>query len=107
MPPSKEAAYLLSKATPLEVRSAPYTSPGEHEIVIKNQAFAINPADWFQQAFEPSPLSYPTIFGHDSAGVVEEAGSLVTRHGFKAGDRVVGHGYGMCTKRDSDGTFLQ
>jgi len=103
MPPSNEAAWLTSKATPLEVRSAPYTSPGEHEIVIKNSALAINPADWFQQAFVPFPLNFPAILGHDVAGVVEEVGSLVTR--FKAGDRVLGHARGMESKRDSDGTF--
>ena len=38
------AAYLVSKKKiPLEVKSAPYTTPGPNEIVIQNGAVAINP----------------------------------------------------------------
>jgi len=103
MSPSNEAAWLPSKGATFEVLPAPYTSPREHEIVVKNVALAINPADWYQQTFEPFPLTYPTILGHDTAGIVEEVGELVTR--FKVGDRVLGHGSGMSTKRDCDSTF--
>ena len=103
MPPSNEAAWLPSKGAALEVRPAPYTVPRQHEIVIRNVAVAMNPVDWAQQAYEPFPLIYPTILGHDTAGVVEEVGSSVTR--FKVGDRVLGHGCSMETKRDSDSTF--
>lgn len=105
MPPSNEAAWLYSKATLLEIKPAPYTSPGEHEIVIRNRALAINPVDWFQQAFEHFPMTYPVILGHDTAGTVEEVGKLVTR--FKVGDRVVGNGCGMDSKRNSEGAFQQ
>jgi hypothetical protein len=39
-----QAAYLVAKsARPLEVKSAPYTSPGPNEIVVKNGAVAVNP----------------------------------------------------------------
>lgn len=103
MSPSNEAAWLPSKATIFEIRRAPYTPPRAHEIVIKNLAVAVNPADWYQQTFEPFPLQYPTILGHDTAGVVEEVGESVTR--FKVGERVLGHGCGMSTKRDCDCTF--
>jgi len=101
--PSNEAAWLTSKGSPLEVRPAPYTVPGDHELVIQNFALAINPADWVQQAYEPYPLQFPTILGHDTAGIVHKVGSLVTR--FRIGDRVVGHGCGMTSKRDCDSTF--
>lgn len=48
--PSNRAAWLTaSKAKPLEVKSAPYTSPRENEIVIKNGAVAINPVDGAKQ----------------------------------------------------------
>jgi len=79
-------------ATPLEVKSAPYKSPGEHQIVIKSHAVAINPVDWAIQsrgnALFPF-LTYPFIGGSDAAGEVVEIGSSVTR--FKVGDRVVGN----------------
>ena len=48
--PSNQAAWLSAKsAKPLEVKSAPYTPPGENEMVVKNSAIAINPLDWFKQ----------------------------------------------------------
>lgn len=103
MPPSNEAAWLPAHASPLVIKPAPYTSPGEHEIVIKNAALAINPVDWVLQEHATRPLTYPTILGHDTAGIVEEVGSAVTR--FKAGDRVLGHACGLHTKRDCEGAF--
>jgi NADPH:quinone reductase-like Zn-dependent oxidoreductase len=89
--PTNTAAWLTTeKATPLEVKEAPYTSPGENEIVIKNRAVAINPVDWAIQARGNAvfPLSYPAILGLDVAGEVAEVGNGVTR--FKVGDRVLG-----------------
>jgi NADPH:quinone reductase-like Zn-dependent oxidoreductase len=47
--PSNAAAWLVAKHAKLVVKSAPYTSPREDEIVIKNQAVAINPIDWMKQ----------------------------------------------------------
>ncbi|KAG0646664.1 Dehydrogenase azaJ [Hyphodiscus hymeniophilus] len=89
---SNTAAWLTAeKATPLEVKEAPYTSPGENEILIRNGAVAINPVDWAIQARGSalfSWLKYPTILGSDIAGEVVEVGSAVTR--FKVGDRVLG-----------------
>jgi NADPH:quinone reductase-like Zn-dependent oxidoreductase len=46
--PSNAAAWLVAKHAKLEVKSAPYTSPREDEIVIKNHAVAINPIDWMK-----------------------------------------------------------
>jgi NADPH:quinone reductase-like Zn-dependent oxidoreductase len=44
--PSSTAAWLTAaKASPRKVKTAPYTSPRENEIVIKNGAVAINPVD--------------------------------------------------------------
>jgi len=89
--PSNTAAWLISaEANPLQVQSSPYNSPHENEIVIKNLAVAINPADWLIQergGLFPH-LRYPTILGSDVAGEVVEVGSSVTR--FKIGDRVTG-----------------
>jgi hypothetical protein len=70
--PSNTAAWLTaSQATPLEIKSAPYTSPGENEILIKNGAVAINPVDWAIQARGSTMFSwvqYPAILGGDVAG---------------------------------------
>ncbi|KAI9731740.1 MAG: hypothetical protein M1834_004529 [Cirrosporium novae-zelandiae] len=94
--PSNTAAWLTAAKAPLEVKSAPYTSPGENEVVIKNGAVAINPVDWAIQAVGTalfSWITYPTILGQDIAGEVVEVGSAVSR--FKIGDRVLGHALGI------------
>ncbi|KAL9619116.1 MAG: hypothetical protein Q9160_006205 [Pyrenula sp. 1 TL-2023] len=107
--PSNAAAYLMgSKGLPLEVKSAPYTTPCENEIVVKNRAVAINPADWLKQGlgnFMYSWVKYPFVLGTDLAGEVVEIGSNVTR--FRIGDRVVGNGIGVDPKRNSaaEGAF--
>ncbi|MCJ1282196.1 hypothetical protein MMC26_001519 [Xylographa opegraphella] len=94
--PSNTAAYqTAAKARPLEIRPAPYTSPGANEIVIKNAAVAINPLDWMLQVqgdFLYSWMKYPAVFGTDVAGEVVEIGQGVTL--FKVGDRVIGHAQG-------------
>jgi NADPH:quinone reductase-like Zn-dependent oxidoreductase len=95
--PSNTAAWLTAaKATPLEVKEAPYTSPGENEILIKNGAVAINPVDWALQARGNALfpwVQYPTTLGEDVAGQVVEVGNGVSR--FKIGDRVLGMATGM------------
>ncbi len=102
--PSNSAAWYVAKNTkPLEIRAAPYTSPGANEIVIKNGALGINPADYGMQENELWPLIYPTILGEDVAGEVVEVGSAVSR--FHKGDRVVGYALGLTTKRDCESAF--
>ena len=45
--PTNSAAWLKAPKAPfLEVKSAPYTPPQKNELVIRNHAVAINPADW-------------------------------------------------------------
>ena len=52
---SNKAAYIVeAKANPLEVRDAPLPSAGKGEVVVKNQAAAVNPVDCTST---PSPLS--------------------------------------------------
>ena len=104
--PSNTAAWLVAEKTkPFEVKPAPYTSPREHEIVVKNAAVAINPVDWQFQERALWPANYPTIIGEDVAGVVVEVGSSVSR--FRVGDRVLGFGLGQITKRDCEGAFQE
>ena len=101
--PSNTAAWQKDKTTsPLEVKSAPYTSPVKHEIVVKNAVVAINPIDWIIQRYGNlvySWLKYPFVLGSDVAGEVVEVGPGVTR--FKAGDRVIALATGSDKTRNS------
>lgn len=55
--PTNTAAYLVSeKAHPLEVREAPYPTPGPNEFVIQAHAVAINPAEYVK----PPPTTAST-----------------------------------------------
>lgn len=106
--PTNTAAWLGAKRAKFEVKSAPYTSPRENEIVVRNRAVAINPFDWIIQAAGSvvSPwIKYPFILGSDLAGEVVEVGTGVTR--FSVGDRVLGHAVGTDKKRNSpaEGAF--
>ncbi|KIX07695.1 zinc-binding alcohol dehydrogenase domain-containing protein cipB [Rhinocladiella mackenziei CBS 650.93] len=102
--PTNKAAWLVAeKVKPLEVKSAPYTAPGPHELVVRNAAVAINPLDWKLQDAARYPLKYPAILGQDVAGEIIEVGDAVTR--FKVGDRVLGHGTGIFTGRNEESGF--
>ena len=86
--PSNQAAWKADvKATTLEVKEAPYNSPDENEIVIKTCAVAINPVDSHMLEEGLFIEHYPSIFGCDIAGIVEEVGGRVKT--FKKGDRVI------------------
>lgn len=96
--PSNSAAWLTAAKARLEVKSAPYTFPKEHEIVIKNGAIAINPVDWMKGQSDMGGMVFswiklPFVLGEDVAGEVVDVGSAVTR--FRVGDRVVGHAVGV------------
>jgi len=91
--PTNSAAWFVAPGKRLELGPAPYTPPGEGEIVIRNRAVAINPVDWalallpaIQKRVAPW-LKLPAVLGEDLAGEVAEVGAGVTR--FKVGDRVV------------------
>lgn len=99
--PTNNAAWINAKHAQLAVGSAPYSPPGDDQIVIRNHAVAINPVDWIIQAVGSVTyrwLRYPTVLGSDVAGEVVEVGRAVTR--FRVGDRVLGHAVG--TDKDSN-----
>ncbi|TDZ30433.1 Dehydrogenase azaJ [Colletotrichum spinosum] len=97
--PNNRAAWLTAKKVkPLDIRPAPYTPPGEDEIVIRTRAVAINPVDCFKQ--EAGDLlygwvKYPCILGNDVAGEVVEVGTGAAAKRFSVGDRVLGHAIGL------------
>lgn len=99
--PTNTAATIRAAYAPLTVESAPYPTPGDDQIVVRNHAVAVNPVDWIIQVVGPLAyrwLSYPTVLGSDVAGDVVEVGRSVTR--FAVGDRVIGHAVG--TDKDSN-----
>ncbi|KAF9880435.1 zinc-binding dehydrogenase [Colletotrichum karsti] len=111
--PSNRAAWLTAKKQkPLEVRPAPYTPPGDDEIVIKNRTVAINPVDCFKQEAGDilyGWVKYPCVLGNDVAGEVVEVGPGAAAKRFKIGDRVLGHAVGLdkrCNKA-SEGGFQE
>jgi NADPH:quinone reductase-like Zn-dependent oxidoreductase len=100
--PINTAAYLTaSKARPLKLAPAAYSSPSHGEITVRNRAIAINPVDRLKQEkgnFLYGWLKYPAILGIDLAGEVIEVGKGVTR--FKVGDRVLGFANGIDKARN-------
>ncbi|KAK3177050.1 hypothetical protein OEA41_008376 [Lepraria neglecta] len=103
---SNRAAWQNAVGEKLSVQPAPYTSPVENEIVIKNHAWAINHVDWIlQETAHFDWLKYPVILGNDIAGEVAEVGSGVTR--FKKGDRVLGMPIGSAINKPSEGGFQE
>jgi NADPH:quinone reductase-like Zn-dependent oxidoreductase len=83
--PTNTAAWFVAPGKKLEVGPAPYTAPGEGEIVIRNRAVAINPVDWavaqipMIQKRGFSWLKFPAVLGEDLAGEVAAVGPGVTR----------------------------
>lgn len=106
--PMNTAAWIEGKHGKLKVKPAPYTAPGENEIVVENHVVAVNPLDWIIQVAGNVAyrwLKYPTVLGSDCAGEVVEIGKGVTR--FKVGDRVLGHAVGTDKDRNTpaEGAF--
>ncbi|KAK4677506.1 hypothetical protein QC764_404780 [Podospora pseudoanserina] len=108
---SNTAAWLTSKnSSPLDIKPAPSppSPPPANFLVIKSQAVAINPVDWFiQSPGNPlfSYLRYPVILGSDVAGTVVRSSS----HLFVPGDRVVAHAFGTDRRSNSsaEGAFQE
>ncbi|KAM0247829.1 hypothetical protein ACHAP5_003839 [Fusarium lateritium] len=104
--PSNNAAWLVAaKTSPLEVKEAPLTQPGEGHILVKNSAVAMNPVDVanLYMGIFIQESQYPVILGEDVAGVVEAVGSGVTQ--FKAGDRVLGYATSLASKDNVNSAF--
>ncbi|KAK4201175.1 chaperonin 10-like protein [Triangularia verruculosa] len=108
---SNHAAWIDCKnSSPLTISPAPYppTPPPANFLIIKSQAAAINPVDWFiQSPGNPlfSYLRYPTILGSDVAGTVVSSSSPQ----FVPGDRVVAHAFGPDRRSNSpsEGAFQE
>ena len=105
---NQAAWQVADKAASLEVRPAPYKTPGESQIWIRVRAVAINPVDQKIQELGTKlfpNLQYPLILGSDVAGDVVEVGSQVKR--FKVGDRVCGMTAGFGTNEPTERAFQE
>jgi len=70
-----------------EIIQFPKPSPGDGQILIKNKAFAINPADFKRIAYNMMVNQWPTSGGFETSGVIEAIGKGVTH--VKEGDDVL------------------
>ncbi|KAE9380901.1 GroES-like protein [Stipitochalara longipes BDJ] len=99
-----QAAWLDGQGAKLRVDNAEMPTPGPDEVVVKNHAVAVNPADWKIQDFGGAWLKvWPFVLGTDIAGEVHEVGSNVTK--FKKGDRVLAHVISLLSNKPQDGGF--
>ncbi|CAK7213738.1 hypothetical protein SBRCBS47491_001907 [Sporothrix bragantina] len=89
-----KAAVCTGQNVPLVVQDIDGPkAPGPGQLLIRNEAVAINPFDYAMQAYGATYfpfLKFPEVFGEDVAGVVEAVGEGVDAATFKVGDRVAG-----------------
>lgn len=101
--PSNRAAWQDAVGIPLSIRQTPYqTNLTPTQILIKPQAWAINPADHILQDLPLPFVKYPVILGEDIAGTIEAVGSGASAH-FQVGDRVFAFAQGATRGPDMGG----
>jgi NADPH:quinone reductase-like Zn-dependent oxidoreductase len=109
--PTNQAAWLaVGSKRPLEVKAAPYTSPGVNQLVVKNAAIAVNHVEWYKQVMGHYFYSWirgPFVMGNDLAGQVVEVGEDV--RGFRPGDRILAHAISMdpAINKSAHGAFQE
>jgi len=73
----------------IEIGGLPKPSIGPNDLLVQVKAASVNPIDFKIRDGQTRlmlPYKFPLILGNDSAGVVAEAGAMVTR--FKTGDAI-------------------
>ena len=81
-----KAAVLREVNTPLQIEEIQHGNPGPREVLVRTRAAGVCHSDLhFQDGSWPHAL--PMVPGHESAGVVEAVGSMVTY--VKPGDHVI------------------
>lgn len=86
-----------------ELQKRPIPQPGDHEVLVRNHAIAVNPVDWKIQDYAFYVEEYPNVLGSDVAGVVEAVGQQV-KH-VKVGDRVTGYAGVIWNQNPEEGAF--
>ncbi len=81
-----KAAVLREVNKPMEIEEIQHGDPGPREVLVRAVATGVCHSDLhFQDGAYPHPL--PAVLGHESAGVVEAVGSMVSY--VKPGDHVI------------------
>ena len=81
-----KAAVLREVNKPMEIEDVQISKPGPREVLVRTVAAGVCHSDLhFANGSYPYPL--PAILGHESAGIVEQVGSMVTY--VKPGDHVI------------------
>lgn len=106
--PSNRAAWQDKVGVPLIIRHTPYpTTLSPSQILLKPQAWAINPADTFiQESDALSFVTYPLVQGCDAAGIVISVGSAAAAR-FKPNDRVLAFTLGSALGKNEMGGFQE
>ena len=84
-----KAVRLVETGKPLEMQDIPIPAIGDRDVLVRVKAAGICHSDVHYRAGTSPVRDLPVTPGHEVAGVVEKAGSLVSI--FKAGDRVCLH----------------
>lgn len=81
-----KAAVLRAPNQPLSIEDIDLAAPGPREVRVRLSATGVCHSDvhFWDGTF---PFQYPAVLGHESAGVVEAVGSMVS--GFQPGDHVI------------------
>lgn len=86
MPVTVNAAVLRETNQPLVIEKVDIDDPGPREVRIKTKACGVCHSD-LHMAEGKYPWKYPTILGHEAAGIVDAVGDQVTY--VKPGDTVI------------------
>ncbi|KZV67303.1 GroES-like protein [Peniophora sp. CONT] len=87
------ALLLSAPGATLEIGKRATPTPGPGQVLVRNKALALNPADWIMQktGFILGKYGWPVVLGQDGAGEIAALGEGVT--GWKVGDRVFYQSY--------------
>ena len=85
-------AAVLMDANKMIVTDLPVPEPGDNQVLVRNKVCAIcNSTDRKFYTGKHALVKYPSIIGHEGAGIVEALGKNVK--GIKEGDAVLGGRY--------------
>jgi S-(hydroxymethyl)glutathione dehydrogenase/alcohol dehydrogenase len=82
-----KAAVAVGAGKPLEVLEVDLAGPGPSEVLVEIKATGVCHTDYYTLSGKDSEGLFPSILGHEGAGIVRDVGRNVT--GLKPGDHVI------------------